>query len=122
MTPRPSWSARCKLCSTWTKRLMPEPTQLWHRARKLAVTERPARRYRLSPRWRIIWRSARQTGCQHLDMYLMVVREAAGLLHDRPSAASLLENMVRQAEWLLKAGPRWIFVPVELLCDRRRLA
>jgi len=37
-------------------------------------------------------------------MYLMVVREAAGLLHDRPSAASLLENMVRQAEWLLESG------------------
>jgi len=41
---------------------------------------------------------------QDLDMYLTVVGEAAGLLHDRPSAASLLENMVRQAEWLLKSG------------------
>ena len=41
---------------------------------------------------------------QDLDMYLTVVGEAAGLLHDRPSAASILENMVTQAEALLKHG------------------
>lgn len=39
-----------------------------------------------------------------LDMYLTVVGEAAGLLHDRPSAASIIQNMVAQAESLLKRG------------------
>ena len=39
-----------------------------------------------------------------LDMYLTVVGEATGLLHDRPSAASIIENMVAQAESLLKRG------------------
>jgi nitronate monooxygenase len=41
---------------------------------------------------------------QDLDMYLTVVGEATGLLHDRPSAASIIENMVTQAEALLKRG------------------
>ena len=41
---------------------------------------------------------------QDLDMYLTVVGEATGLLHDRPSAASLVEDMVAQAESLLKRG------------------
>jgi len=41
---------------------------------------------------------------QDLDMYLTVVGEAAGLLHDRPGAASLIENIVRQAESLLERG------------------
>jgi nitronate monooxygenase len=41
---------------------------------------------------------------QDLDMYLTVVGEATGLLHDRPSAASIIENMVAQAESLLKRG------------------
>jgi nitronate monooxygenase len=39
-----------------------------------------------------------------LDMYLTVVGEAAGLLHDRPSAASIIQDMVAQAESLLKRG------------------
>lgn len=39
---------------------------------------------------------------QDLDMYLTVVGEAAGLLRDRPSAASIVESMVTQAESLLK--------------------
>jgi len=63
MTPRPSWSAKCKPCGMWTKRSMPEPTPSWHRARKLAATERPARRCLLSPKSRIIWRSVRQRRC-----------------------------------------------------------
>ncbi|HKW63204.1 MAG TPA: nitronate monooxygenase [Candidatus Acidoferrum sp.] len=41
---------------------------------------------------------------QDLEMYLTVVGEAAGLLHDRPSAASIIESMVTQAESLLKSG------------------
>ena len=41
---------------------------------------------------------------QNLDMYLTVVGEATGLLHDRPSAASIIEGMVSQAESLLKRG------------------
>jgi nitronate monooxygenase len=41
---------------------------------------------------------------QDLDMYLTVAGEATGLLHDRPSAASIIENMVTQAEALLKRG------------------
>jgi nitronate monooxygenase len=41
---------------------------------------------------------------EDLHMYLTVVGEAAGLLHDRPSAAGLMENIVRQAESLLKRG------------------
>lgn len=41
---------------------------------------------------------------QDLDIYLTVVGEAAGLLHDRPSAATIIENMVAQAESLLKRG------------------
>lgn len=41
---------------------------------------------------------------QDLDMYLTVVGEATGLLHDRPSAASIIENMVAQAEALLRRG------------------
>lgn len=41
---------------------------------------------------------------QDLDMYLTVAGEATGLLHDRPSAASIVENMVAQAESLLKRG------------------
>jgi len=41
---------------------------------------------------------------QDLDMYLTVVGEAAGLLHDRPSAASIIAGMVTQAESLLKRG------------------
>lgn len=41
---------------------------------------------------------------QDLDMYLTVAGEATGLLHDRPSAASIIENMVMQAEGLLKRG------------------
>lgn len=41
---------------------------------------------------------------QDLEMYLTVVGEAAGLLHDRPSAASIIESMVAQAEALLKRG------------------
>ena len=39
-----------------------------------------------------------------LDMYLTVVGEATGLLQDRPSAASIIEGMVTQAESLLKRG------------------
>lgn len=39
---------------------------------------------------------------QDLDMYLTVVGEAAGLLHDRPSAGSIIQDMVAQAESLLK--------------------
>lgn len=38
------------------------------------------------------------------DLYLTVVGEAAGLLHDHPGAARLIENIVRQAESLLKRG------------------
>ena len=41
---------------------------------------------------------------QDLDMCLTVVGEAAGLLHDRPSAARLIENIVRHAESLLERG------------------
>jgi nitronate monooxygenase len=41
---------------------------------------------------------------QDLDMLVTVVGEATGLLHDRPSAASIIENMVAQAESLLKRG------------------
>lgn len=41
---------------------------------------------------------------QDLDMYLTVAGEATGLLHDRPSAASIIESMVAQAESLLKRG------------------
>ena len=41
---------------------------------------------------------------QDLDMYLTVVGEATGLLHDRPSAASIIQDMVAQAESLLKRG------------------
>lgn len=41
---------------------------------------------------------------QDLDMYLTVVGEAAGLLRDRPRAASIVESMVTQAESLLKRG------------------
>jgi nitronate monooxygenase len=41
---------------------------------------------------------------QDLDMYLTVVGEAAGLLHDRPSAANIIQDMVTQAESLLKRG------------------
>lgn len=41
---------------------------------------------------------------QDLDMYLTVAGEATGLLHDRPSAASIIENMLTQAEALLKRG------------------
>jgi len=41
---------------------------------------------------------------QDLDMYLTLFGEATGLLHDRPGAASLLENMLRQAESLLRGG------------------
>lgn len=41
---------------------------------------------------------------QDLDMYLTVVGEATGLLQDRPSAASIIQDMVAQAESLLKRG------------------
>lgn len=41
---------------------------------------------------------------QDLDMYLTVVGEATGLLHDRPSAASIIQDMVAQAKSLLKRG------------------
>jgi nitronate monooxygenase len=41
---------------------------------------------------------------QDLDIYLTVVGEAAGLLHDRPSAASIIESMVAEAESRLKRG------------------
>jgi nitronate monooxygenase len=41
---------------------------------------------------------------QDLDMLVTVAGEATGLLHDRPSAASIIENMVAQAEALLKRG------------------
>jgi nitronate monooxygenase len=41
---------------------------------------------------------------QDLDMYLTVAGEATGLLHDRPSAANIIESMVAQAESLLKRG------------------
>ena len=41
---------------------------------------------------------------QDLDMYLTVVGEATGLLHDRPSAASIIQDMITQAESLLKRG------------------
>src|SRR5207248_3127952 len=41
---------------------------------------------------------------QDLDMYLTVVGEATGLLHDLPSAASIIENMIAKAESLLKRG------------------
>lgn len=41
---------------------------------------------------------------QDLDMYLTVAGEATGLLHDRPTAASIVESMVTQAESLLQRG------------------
>jgi nitronate monooxygenase len=41
---------------------------------------------------------------QDLDMVAVVAGEATGLLHDRPSAASIIENMVAQAESLLRRG------------------
>ena len=41
---------------------------------------------------------------QDLDMYLNMVGEATGLLHDRPSAATIIQDMVTQAESLLKRG------------------
>lgn len=41
---------------------------------------------------------------QDLDMVAVVAGEATGLLRDRPSAASIIENMVAQAESLLKRG------------------
>ena len=41
---------------------------------------------------------------QDLDIYLCVAGEATGLLHNRPSASSIIENMVAQAESLLKRG------------------
>jgi nitronate monooxygenase len=41
---------------------------------------------------------------QDLDMLVTVAGEATGLLHDRPNAASIIENMVVQAESLLKRG------------------
>ena len=41
---------------------------------------------------------------QDLDIYVTVVGEAAGLLHDRPSAATIVENMVAEAESLLRRG------------------
>lgn len=46
---------------------------------------------------------------QDLDMCLTVVGEATGLLHDRPSAASIIEAMVAQAESLLKRGASLTF-------------
>jgi nitronate monooxygenase len=48
---------------------------------------------------------------QDLDMYLTVAGEATGLLHDRPSAASIIESMVTQAESLLKRGASLDFRP-----------
>ena len=48
---------------------------------------------------------------QDLDIYLTVVGEAAGLLHDRPSAASIIESMVAEAESLLKRGASLDFCP-----------
>jgi nitronate monooxygenase len=41
---------------------------------------------------------------QDLDIYLTVAGEATGLLRDRPSAGSIIANMVAQAESLLKRG------------------
>lgn len=41
---------------------------------------------------------------EDLDMYLTVVGEATGLLHDRPSAATIIDGMITQAESLLKRG------------------
>ena len=41
---------------------------------------------------------------QDLDMVVTVAGEATGLLHDRPSAASIIESMVTQTESLLKRG------------------
>ncbi len=41
---------------------------------------------------------------QDLNMVAVVAGEATGLLHDRPTAASIIENMVAQAESLLKRG------------------
>lgn len=41
---------------------------------------------------------------QDLDVLATVAGEATGLLHDRPSAASIIEKMVTQAEGLLKRG------------------
>jgi nitronate monooxygenase len=47
---------------------------------------------------------------QDLDMYLTVVGEATGLLHDRPSAASIIESMIAQAESLLRRGGSLDFI------------
>jgi len=41
---------------------------------------------------------------EDLDVLVTVAGEATGLLHDRPSAASIIENMVAQAESLLRRG------------------
>ena len=41
---------------------------------------------------------------QDLDMLVTVAGEATGLLHDRPSAASIVASMVAQAESLLERG------------------
>jgi nitronate monooxygenase len=43
-------------------------------------------------------------GKQDLNMVVTVAGEATGLLHDRPSAASIIASMVTQAESLLKRG------------------
>jgi nitronate monooxygenase len=40
-----------------------------------------------------------------LSTVVTVAGEAVGLLHDRPSAASVVESMVAQAEKLLARGP-----------------
>jgi nitronate monooxygenase len=49
---------------------------------------------------------------QDLDMLVTVAGEATGLLHDRPSAASIVEGIVTQAEFLLKRGASADFTTV----------
>jgi nitronate monooxygenase len=49
---------------------------------------------------------------QDLDMLVTVAGEATGLLHDRPSAANIVEGIVTQAEFLLKRGASADFTTV----------
>lgn len=46
---------------------------------------------------------------QDLDMVAVVAGECVGLIHDRPSAASIVEGMVTQAQSLLRGGAKLDF-------------
>lgn len=48
---------------------------------------------------------------QDFDVVAIVAGEGVGLVHDRPSAASIVEAMVTQAQSLLEHGGRLDFVP-----------